>query len=86
MTHYVYVLYSQKDYGLYTGYTTNLRRRIAEHNEGKSVATRPRRPLKMVYYEASLSWRDARAREKYLKSGIGKRYLKNRLADYLESL
>lgn len=86
MTHFVYVLYSKKDYGFYTGYSTNLKRRIVQHNEGKSVATRPRRPFKMVYYEACLSWKDARAREKYLKSGMGKRYLNNRLADYLASL
>lgn len=86
MTHFVYVLYSKKDYGFYTGYSTNLKRRIVQHNKGKSVATRPRRPLKMVYYEACLSWKDARAREKYLKSGMGKRYLNNRLADYLASI
>lgn len=86
MTHYVYVLYSKKDYGLYTGYTTNLQRRVLEHNQGKSFATKNRRPLKLVYYEACLSWKDARAREKYLKSGMGKRFLNNRMSDYLTSL
>ncbi len=86
VNHYVYVLYSTADYGFYTGYTSNLRQRYSQHQQGKSFATKSRLPLKLVYYEAGLSWKDARAREKYLKSGPGKRYLKNRLQNYLTNL
>ena len=67
--HYVYVLRSVKDGGLYTGYTSNLRARFATHNAGKSRSTRERRPLRPIYYEAYLLAKDAKARELFLKSG-----------------
>jgi putative endonuclease len=82
--HYVYVLLSEKDYGFYTGYTSDLRRRFAEHEKGQVSSTQLRRPFKLIYYEASLSQQDATRREKYLKSGNGKIYLKNRLKQFLE--
>lgn len=84
--HYVYVLYSTSDFGFYTGYTSDLKKRYAQHQQGKSTATRGRLPIKLIYYEACESWKDARAREKYLKTGMGKRYLKNRLKNYLTNL
>ena len=37
----------------------------------------------LIYYEASINKEDAMARERYLKSGMGKRYIKNRLKRYL---
>ena len=80
---YVYVLKSQKSDNWYTGMTNDLKRRFSEHNNGDSTYTRPRGPYKLIYYEASLDEKDARAREKYLKSGVGKRYLKNRLKNLL---
>lgn len=63
--------------------TNDLRRRFSEHNNGKSEYTRPRGPYKLIYYEASLNENDAKLREKYLKTGVGKRYLKNRLKNLL---
>ena len=42
-----------------------------------------RRPLLLIYYEACLNEHDARLREKYLKTAWGKRYIKNRLKNYL---
>jgi putative endonuclease len=81
--HYVYALRSELDGMLYTGCTEDLRWRLRQHNEGKVPATRLRRPLKLIYYEASLSVDDAFRREKYLKSSYGKRYLKSRLRSYL---
>jgi len=81
--HFVYVLQSIKDKKLYVGSTNNLKKRFAEHNTGSVSATKKRRPLKLVYYEACLSKIDAFKREKYLKTGWGKRYIKNRLRDYL---
>ena len=77
--HYVYVLRSTQSGNWYTGCTSDLRRRVAEHNAGKSSYTKDRGPYELIYYEASLSKADAFARERYLKSGMGKRYMKNRL-------
>jgi len=77
--YYTYVIRSQKDGKCYTGSTSNLRKRFNEHNYGKVSSTKGRGPFQLIYYEACLSMKDARQREKYLKSGMGKRYLKNRL-------
>ncbi len=79
MFHYVYILYSCKDKKFYTGYTKNLKLRFEEHSKGKVDSTKNRRPLKLVYYEACLSKEKAIKREKYFKTGFGRRYLKNRL-------
>lgn len=76
---YTYVLKSEKDDKLYTGFTHDLRERFKQHNNGKVFSTKGRGPFKLVYYEACKSEQDATMREKYLKSGMGKRYLKNRL-------
>ena len=67
----------------YTGYTKDLRKRLEEHNKGLVQSTKNRRPLKLVYYEGCLTQKDATQREKYLKTAWGKRYLKNRLKNYL---
>ncbi|HRN90135.1 MAG TPA: GIY-YIG nuclease family protein [Candidatus Saccharibacteria bacterium] len=77
--HYVYVLKSLKNGNWYTGCTSDLRKRVAEHNNGKSTFTKSHGPYELVYYEASKNKNDAYARERYLKSGMGKRYIKNRL-------
>ena len=82
--YYVYMLKSLKDTMLYTGYTDNLQRRLYEHNKGLVESTKKRCPLELIYYEWSLNKRDAQTREKYLKSGMGKRYLRNRNKYYLE--
>jgi putative endonuclease len=84
--YYTYVLLSLKDGQFYTGYTSNLRKRLAEHNNGESKSTMHRRPLTLIYFEGCLDIRDAMRREKYLKSGNGKIYLKNRLRKYLENV
>ena len=84
--YYVYTLLSDKDGHLYTGSTNDLKRRLKEHNTGGVNSTKNRRPLKLIYYEACINEDDARQREKYLKSGMGKKYLRNRLNKYLENL
>lgn len=81
---YIYILQSIKDKNWYTGYTDNLKRRITEHNQGKNFSTRHRKPFKLIYYEACLNLQDAKSREKFLKTGMGKRYIKNRLKNYLK--
>ena len=84
--YYVYVLHSDNDGNFYTGSTNDLKRRLAEHNDCRVASTVKRTPLRLIYYEACLNESDARAREKYLKTDMGKRYIKNRLKSYLEDL
>jgi len=76
---YVYILQSLNIKKFYTGYTNDLRNCFNEHQNNKSTYTKGRGPFKLIYYEASMHEEDAKARELYLKSGMGKRYLKNRL-------
>ena len=80
---YTYLLLSKKDHKLYTGYTGDLRNRFKEHNSGRNFSTKNRGPFDLIYYEACMDEEDAQAREKFLKSGPGKRYLKNRLKRFL---
>lgn len=80
---YVYVLFSLADNQFYTGYTKNLQNRIVEHHAGNVASTKNRLPVKLIYWEGCLNQQDATRREKYLKSGNGKIYLKNRLRNYL---
>jgi len=81
--HYTYVLRSKKDKQWYTGCTNNLRKRFKEHNDGKNISTKGRGPFEIIYCEICSNQKDAYAREKYLKTGMGKRYLKNRLKRFL---
>ena len=81
--YFTYVLRSQKDNQFYIGFTKDLKARIALHNNGKVRSTTGRQPLTLIYYEACLSETDAINREKYLKTGYGRRYLNNRLGNYL---
>ena len=60
----------------YVGYTSNIVNRINEHNNGKVASTKNRIPLELVYWEGCLNQQDATAREKYLKTAWGKRYIK----------
>jgi len=83
MFYYAYVLKSIKDKKLYTGYTNNLKLRFEQHQKGLVKSTKDRRPLKLIYYEARLSRQDATHREKYLKTYLGKMFLKGRLKSYL---
>ena len=80
---YTYVLKSKKDNKWYTGFTKDLRKRFSQHNNNEMFSTKGRGPFELTYYEACVNEQDARMREKYLKSGMGKRYLKNRLKRFL---
>lgn len=73
MFYYVYILQSQKDNSLYIGYTSDLRKRIKQHNNGDSQAAKPFRPYKLIFYEAFLDRVDAKHREEYLKGGLWKK-------------
>lgn len=80
---YTYILRNKKDGKLYTGATNDLRKRFKLHNQNQVVSTKGRGPFKLIYYEACLDSHDAFVREKYLKSGRGKHYLKARLKRFL---
>ena len=82
--YYVYILKSEVDGKLYTGFTKDLKKRISNHNEGLNTSTSYRRPFSLVYYEAYLSEKDARHRELFLKSGRGHEVLQKQLEDTLK--
>ena len=77
--YFTYVLKSEVDGKLYIGYTSNLENRTEEHTKGLVPATKSRRPMKLVYYEACLNKDNAIKREKYFKTGFGRRFLANRI-------
>ncbi len=74
--HFTYILLSKKDNNLYIGYTSDLKRRLSEHNKGKVRSTKYRRPLELAFYEAFASKEDAKRRERYFKTSKGRSSLK----------
>ncbi len=80
---FTYLLESKRDKRWYTGCANDLRKRFKQHNDGSVPSTKGRGPFIIIYYEACFNKNDAFARERYLKSGMGKRYLKNRLKRFL---
>lgn len=76
MFYYTYVLISLKDGKLYVGWSPDIRKRLNEHNLGLVPSTKTRRPFKIIFYEAFLTKRDAVLREKFFKTGWGRRHLK----------
>lgn len=84
--YYIYVLKSVKDKKLYIGWAQDIRTRLRKHNLGLVPATKPRRPLKLIFYEAFLSKKDAVLREKFLKTGWGRRHLSKCLKNTIKSL
>ena len=82
----VYVLLSQVDHLLYVGYSTNLQKRIEDHNAGNSKSTAPRRPLELIYCEFHSSRMDAQRREKYFKTSAGRKAIKLMLRKSLVDL
>lgn len=78
--HYVYILESESAPGqIYTGQTSDLRRRLAEHNAGKSPHTSRFVPWRIRSATAFHDKRRALAFERYLKSGSGRAFLKRHL-------
>ena len=81
----VYILLSQQDGNFYVGYTTDLPRRLTEHNEGRNTSTASRRPFTLLHCEFYLAQADAERRETYLKTAKGRRVLRILLAESLSS-
>ncbi len=73
---FVYAIKSLSRNYIYVGLTNNLERRIQEHNSGRGRATKSYAPFRLIYSEKVGVRIEARKREKYLKSGIGKEFLK----------
>jgi putative endonuclease len=83
--YYVYIIQSLKRKNwLYKGSTSDLKRRVVEHNNGKNFSTAPYIPFQLIYYEAYLLKEDAEAREKYLKTSMGMRVIKKQLSNFLK--
>jgi putative endonuclease len=83
--YFVYVLRSKFDGKFYTGFTSDITKRLNEHNSGRVISTKKRIPFELVYFEFGLNLDDAIHREKYLKTTYGKRYIKQRLKNDLIS-
>lgn len=84
--YYVYLIQSYKNpKWIYKGCTSDLKKRLKEHNSGKNFSTAPHTPLRLIYYEAYLLKPDAEAREKYLKTSMGKRVIKKQLSNYFNT-
>ena len=73
----VYAILSELNAVIYVGIAADADIRLKQHNAGKSTFTKRYRPWKMIYRELQPDWPTARKREKYLKSGIGKEFLKS---------
>jgi len=83
---YTYILFSLRDKGLYIGYTTNLKYRLLEYGKGRVTTTKNRNPLYLIFYEYFVNKADAKAREKFLKSGFGRKQLAKALQHILTTL
>jgi len=71
MNYYVYILKSCSCKKFYIGCTSNLEKRITEHNSGGTKSTRPYRPWKLVHSENFSDKHEAYKREWYLKHPVG---------------
>ncbi|MDH5475143.1 MAG: GIY-YIG nuclease family protein [Cyclobacteriaceae bacterium] len=74
---HVYAIMSLNRNYIYVGFTNNLERRLLEHNNGYNKTTKPYRPFKLLFSEIHPTRIGAKKIEKYLKSGIGKEFLKS---------
>jgi len=82
---YVYVLENISNKRLYIGYTNDLKRRFAEHNQGRGGAyTKKMGEFKLIFYETYMEKSDAAKGEVFYKSGYGREVLKGKLSNYLK--
>jgi putative endonuclease len=77
--YYVYAIKSLVRNYIYVGLTNDIERRIDQHNKGENRSTKAYKPFKLIHKEQFETRVEARKREKYLKSGIGKEFLKSLL-------
>jgi len=74
-----YVLKSDIDGRLYKGHTEDLKKRLIEHNRGKTKSTKGYIPWELVYFETFKTREESILREKYFKTGSGREFLKDKL-------
>ena len=77
-----YVISGDAGAYLYKGSTRDLAARWAQHEAGRVARTRSRQPLKLVYVEYFDNYTDARKREIFFKTGVGRSFLKARVAKW----
>lgn len=77
--YFVYAIVSKKDNRIYLGFSYDIEKRLKEHNAGKTKSTKGYRPWKLLYSEQVIGRENARQKEIYYKSGIGKEFLKSLL-------
>ena len=75
----IYVLKSKKDSKLYYGLTKNIEDRLKKHNSGSVSSTKSRAPFDLIYFEKAENISTARKREKYFKSGFGRKYIRGKI-------
>lgn len=73
---FVYVLKSENFAKYYTGHTEDIKKRIVEHNQGKTKSIKAFIPYKLIYFEVFETREEAVKREKFLKTGAGRAYIK----------
>jgi putative endonuclease len=81
MGYTVYVIQSDVDKRLYKGLAKDISQRLKEHNSSKNFSTKPYQPWVLVYSQEFDALNEARKYEKYLKSGIGREFLRKYLED-----
>lgn len=81
---YVYIL-SCGDKKLYTGYTVNIEKRLKRHKAGEVFSTKGRQPVELIFFEAFKHIEDARRRERYLKTTVGKKAVRFMLREHFKS-
>jgi len=77
MNYYVYAIKSLVKSYIYVGLTSSIEKRLNQHNKGQNRSTKAYRPFRLIYTEAFKTRGEARIKEIYLKSGIGKEFLKS---------
>ncbi len=81
--YYVYVLSSLTKDFIYVGFTSDLKRRVQEHNSGSELSTKPYIPFELIHYEAYRNEKDAKRREEYFKTTKGKTTLRMMIKEFL---
>jgi len=82
LMYYTYVLYSENHNRFYIGMSTDVEKRLSEHNSGKTKSTKGYRPWVVLFIDEFETRAEAREREVYLKSGIGREYVNAFLKKY----
>jgi len=76
---FIYAIFDKYSREVYVGMTNNIERRLSEHKRGQSFYTRKFKDIVLIHKEEYNDYKTARKREKYLKSGCGKEFLKSLL-------